>query len=82
MTMMKAARETAQTAATHYVDVNGNRIAYRSIGTGSPMILLTRVRGTLDTWDPLLLDQLAEAHRSSPSTTRAPAIPPAAFRPT
>jgi pimeloyl-ACP methyl ester carboxylesterase len=55
--------ETAQTAATRYADVNGDRIAYRAIGTGSPMILLTRMRGTLDTWDPLLLDGLAETHR-------------------
>jgi pimeloyl-ACP methyl ester carboxylesterase len=45
------------------VEVDGNRIAYRSIGAGSPLVLLTRMRGTLDTWDPLFLDQLAVTHR-------------------
>jgi len=63
MSTMIAAQESALTAATRYVDVNGNRIAYRSIGAGRPMILLTRMRGTLDTWDPLFLDQLAERRR-------------------
>ena len=29
----------------------------------SPLVLLTRMRGTLDTWDPLFLDQLAATHR-------------------
>lgn len=57
------AAQTASTATTQYVEVDGNRIAYRSIGAGSPLVLLTRMRGTLDTWDPLFLDQLAVTHR-------------------
>jgi pimeloyl-ACP methyl ester carboxylesterase len=57
------AAQSASTAATQYVEVEGNRIAYRSIGSGSPLVLLTRMRGTLDTWDPLFLDQLAVTHR-------------------
>ena len=58
-----ASAQAAATAATQYIEVDGNRIAYRSIGSGSPLVLLTRMRGTLDTWDPLFLDQLAVAHR-------------------
>ena len=57
------AAQTASTATTQYVEVDGIRIAYRSIGAGSPLVLLTRMRGTLDTWDPLFLDQLAVTHR-------------------
>ena len=57
------AARTASTALTEYVEVDGNRIAYRSIGSGTPIVLLTRMRGTLDTWDPLFLDQLAVTHR-------------------
>jgi pimeloyl-ACP methyl ester carboxylesterase len=57
------AQETAATAANQFVEVAGNRIAYRAIGSGPPMILLTRMRGTLDTWDPLFLDELARANR-------------------
>jgi len=57
------AQETAATAPNQFVEVEGNRIAYRAIGSGPPMILLTRMRGTLDTWDPLFLDELAKANR-------------------
>jgi pimeloyl-ACP methyl ester carboxylesterase len=49
----------ATTAPTRYADVGGRRIAYRSIGTGRPMILCTRFRGVIDDWDPLFLDSLA-----------------------
>lgn len=45
------AQDTAATAETRYVQVNGDRIAYRRIGTGSPIVLANRMRGTLDTWD-------------------------------
>ncbi|MDH4582038.1 alpha/beta hydrolase [Pseudomonas sp. BN415] len=54
--------QTAATAENQYVEVNGNTIAYRSIGSGSPIVLANRMRGTLDTWDPLFLDKLAERH--------------------
>jgi len=52
----------AANVENNYVQVNGNRIAYRSIGSGSPIVLANRMRGTLDTWDPLFLDTLAEHH--------------------
>jgi pimeloyl-ACP methyl ester carboxylesterase len=44
---------------TQFAEVNGKKIAYRSIGKGSPMILCQRFRGMLDDWDPLFLDELA-----------------------
>src|SRR5262245_909192 len=56
-------QQTAETAPTRHVEVNGDTIGYRSIGRGRPVTPLNRMRGTLDTWDPLLLNQLAEAHR-------------------
>jgi pimeloyl-ACP methyl ester carboxylesterase len=48
-------------AATQYVDVAGQRIAYRRIGpaTGVPLLLLNRFRGTMDHWDPRLIDRIA-----------------------
>jgi pimeloyl-ACP methyl ester carboxylesterase len=49
-------------AATHYVQVNGDKIAYRRVGRGSPLLMANRMRGTLDTWDPLFLDELARHH--------------------
>lgn len=54
---------TAMTAATQYIDVAGDRIAYRTLGAGDPMILVNRMRGTIDTWDPRLIDGLAKHHR-------------------
>lgn len=54
---------TAATAPNQFVDIAGERIAYRAIGSGAPMLLLNRMRGTLDTWDPLFLDELAKANR-------------------
>lgn len=57
-----SARDTAETAPTHHVEVEGNRVAYRRIGSGSPLLLANRMRGTLDTWDPLFLNALATRH--------------------
>jgi len=51
------------TAETHYADIDGARIAYRTVGSGSPLILANRMRATIDTWDPLFLDTLAETNR-------------------
>jgi pimeloyl-ACP methyl ester carboxylesterase len=45
---------------TQFVEVEGRKLAYRSIGKGSPIIFVNRFRGTLDTWDPLFLDKMAE----------------------
>lgn len=53
---------SAAIAETRYVQVNGDRIAYRRIGKGSPILLANRLRGTLDTWDPMFLDALALHH--------------------
>lgn len=58
-----AGAQTAMTAPTQYVDVGGDKIAYRSLGKGDPIILVTRMRGTIDTWDPLFVDGLAKTNR-------------------
>lgn len=53
----------ATNARTQFAEVNGKKIAYRSIGNGYPMILCQRFRGMLDDWDPLFLDELAKHYR-------------------
>jgi pimeloyl-ACP methyl ester carboxylesterase len=53
---------SAADAATEFVTVNRDSIAFRRIGKGSPLLLANRMRGTLDTWDPLFLDELAGEH--------------------
>ncbi len=52
---------TALTAPTLTIVVDGALIAYRVLGprSGVPLLLLNRFRGTMDDWDPVLIDRLA-----------------------
>jgi pimeloyl-ACP methyl ester carboxylesterase len=50
----------ATNSRTQFAAIDGRKIAYRSIGTGEPMILCQRFRGNLDDWDPAFLDALAK----------------------
>ncbi|WP_425258806.1 alpha/beta fold hydrolase [Rubrivivax sp. RP6-9] len=57
-----AARGSATIEApTRSIVVDGTRLAYRSIGPagGVPLLLLNRFRGTMDDWDPALIDRIA-----------------------
>lgn len=51
---------TALSAPNRTVDVNGRSLAYRTFGAGPHLVLCIRLRGTMDSWDPLFLDKLAE----------------------
>lgn len=57
---LAAVSGAAVDAPTRYVAVGDRNLAYRSIGSGRPMVLCTRFRGTMDDWDPLFLDSLAK----------------------
>lgn len=54
---------THLTAATRYVEVNGDRLAYRRWGNTAtdqpPLFFLQHFRGGMDHWDPLTTDGLA-----------------------
>jgi pimeloyl-ACP methyl ester carboxylesterase len=52
---------TALSAPNKSVEVDGRSIAYRSWGAGPDLVLCMRLRGTMDNWDPLFLDALAES---------------------
>ena len=56
--------DTHSTAPTHFIDVDGDRFAYRRWGNASsdspPLIFFQHFRGGLDHWDPILTDGLAE----------------------
>ncbi|CAG7563445.1 unnamed protein product [Fusarium equiseti] len=57
---------TQQTATTQYVQsANGAKFAYRQIGAalGTPLVVLTHFRGTMDKWDPLVINTLAANRR-------------------
>lgn len=49
----------ATTAPNQFVQSKGRHLAYRSIGSGRPLVLCTRFRGNMDVWDPAFLDGLA-----------------------
>jgi pimeloyl-ACP methyl ester carboxylesterase len=75
---------TAQ-AETQFVEIDSNRIAYRIVGNrpAVPLLLLNRFRGTMDHWDPLLIDRIAE-HRpvimfDQPGFARSGGQPPASL---
>jgi len=57
--IMKAST-SATTAPTQFIEINDRRLAYRTFGSGQPLVLLVRYRGTMDDWDPLFLDTLAD----------------------
>jgi len=53
----KSTQEVTQLAVkapTQFATVDNQKIAYRKFGKGTPMILATRFRGSLDLWDPLV----------------------------
>ncbi len=54
------AARTALSAPNETVEVDSRKLAYRRFGTGPNLVLCTRLRGTMDMWDPLFLDCLAE----------------------
>lgn len=51
---------TALTAPNQFVEADGRRLAYRRFGNGPHLVLCVRLRGTMDVWDPLFLDSLAQ----------------------
>jgi|APTNR8051073442_1049403.scaffolds.fasta_scaffold00001_81 pimeloyl-ACP methyl ester carboxylesterase len=50
----------ALTSPTQFVKAGLMSFAYRKIGTGFPLVLFQRFRGTMDEWDPALIDYLAK----------------------
>lgn len=50
---------TAVNAPNQFVDLGDRRLAYRSLGSGKPIVLCVRFRGNMDAWDPAFLDALA-----------------------
>lgn len=46
-------------------DQQGQRFAYREVGTGRglPLVLLNHLSATLDNWDPALIDLISQQRR-------------------
>ena len=56
---------THATAPTRFVTVSGARLAYRSFGAadGVPLVLFQHFTGTMDNWDPSVVDGFARARQ-------------------
>jgi pimeloyl-ACP methyl ester carboxylesterase len=50
------------TTPIQYVEVDGTRLAYREFGkdAGVPLVMFNRFRGSIDDWDPDVIEHLAE----------------------
>lgn len=53
---------TAINASTQFAEVNGNKLAYRRFGKkqGMPLVFIQHFTGTLENWDPEILDGMAK----------------------
>ena len=53
--------DIAETTPTRFVDVGTTRLAYRRFGdpAGTPLVFLQHFRGSMDNWDPALLNEFA-----------------------
>jgi pimeloyl-ACP methyl ester carboxylesterase len=46
-----------------FIEVDGEKIAYKVIGDGKPIIFLHRFRGNLNDWDPAFVDAVAKSYK-------------------
>jgi pimeloyl-ACP methyl ester carboxylesterase len=54
-------RQAPRPQPTRTSDIEGSSIDFRLIGPagGVPLLLLSRFRGTMDDWDPILIERIA-----------------------
>lgn len=56
------AAEKLETAPTQYIEANGVKFSYRTLGpkSGTPLVLLQHFTGNMDAWDPAVVNALAK----------------------
>lgn len=56
------AAEKLETAPTKYIEANGVKFSYRTLGpkSGTPLIFLQHFTGNMDAWDPAVVNGLAK----------------------
>lgn len=50
-------------APVHTAQTRLGKVGYRTVGRGSPVVLITGFGGTMESWDPRFVDALAAHHR-------------------
>ena len=61
-TGVAAAQDKLETAPNKFVEAKGIKFSYRTIGktTGTPLVMLQHFTGTMDYWDPVVVNGLAK----------------------
>jgi pimeloyl-ACP methyl ester carboxylesterase len=56
------AADKLETTPTQYIEANGVKFSYRALGpkSGTPLIFLQHFTGTMDSWDPAVVNALAK----------------------
>lgn len=56
------AADKLETAPTQYIETNGVKFSYRALGpkSGTPLVFLQHFTGTMDAWDPAIVNALAK----------------------
>src|SRR4051812_35354539 len=54
-----ASAATAVNAPTKVVKIGKQKVAYRTFGSGRPLVMIMGLGGTMGSWDPTFLDALA-----------------------
>lgn len=56
------AADKLETAATKFLEANGVKFSYRTLGpqSGTPLVLLQHFTGNMDAWDPAVVNALAK----------------------
>ena len=59
---VSAAADQLETAPTQYIETNGVKFSYRALGpkSGTPLVFLQHFTGTMDAWDPAVVNALAK----------------------
>lgn len=57
-----AAADKLETAPTQYIETHGVKFSYRTLGpkSGTPLVFLQHFTGTMDAWDPVVVNALAK----------------------
>lgn len=58
-----SAVETLETTPTKHIEANGVKFSYRALGPkiGTPLIFLQHFTGTMDSWDPSVVNSIAQS---------------------
>ncbi len=59
---MALAEDKLETTATKYIEANGVKFSYRTLGpkSGTPLVFLQHFTGNMDAWDPAVVNAFAK----------------------